>query len=140
MDSMLSKLVMFADGYRCFADSQAKCPAGISRNYAIVIEKTDLAKAFRRWVLHVLAQDHNSNDYIVSSLQLSSNVTKFNGQALMTARRLAACFGLSPTAIRNYAREHASQLVEITYYSQLTGETQRLNRFDNCSSPRYTIT
>lgn len=86
-------------------------------------------------MLHVLAQNHNSNDYIASSSQLSSNVTKFNGQALMTARRLVACFGLGRTAIRNYAREHASQLLEITYYSQLIGEAQRLFRFDICSPP-----
>lgn len=98
-------------------------------------KRTSLAKAFHRRVLHVLAQNHNSNDYITSSSQLTSNVTKFNGQALMTARRLAACFGLGRTAIRNYAREHTWQLLEITYYSQLIGEAQRLFRFDNCSSP-----
>lgn len=100
-----------------------------------MLAKTDQAKAFRRWVLDVLTQKHNSNDYIVSSSQLSSDVTKFNGQAVLTVRRLAACFGLSPTAIRDYAREHASHLLENTHYFLLTGEAQRHFRLDNRSSP-----
>lgn len=100
-----------------------------------MLTKTDQAKAFRRWVLDVLTQKHNSTDYIVSSSQLSSDVTKFNGQAVLSVRRLPACLGLSPTSIRDYAREHASQLLENTHYFLLTGEAQRHFRLDNHSSP-----
>jgi len=100
-----------------------------------MLAKTDQAKAFRRWVLDVLTQKHNSTDYIVSSSQLSSDVTKFNGQAVLTVRRLAACFGLTTSTIQNYSRQHASHLLENTHYFQLTGETQRHFRLDNRSSP-----
>lgn len=64
-----------------------------------------------------------------------STALTHNGLPVLTAQRLAAYFGLTAGAIQNYSRQHASQLLENTHYFLLTGETQRLFRLDNRSSP-----